>query len=390
MSILQSFTRVFAFVMTELVQVVRRPSAFFGLVLGPFLILAVFGIGLIGIRPPVRAVIVVPPSSGLQADVKAYARSVTGLEVVAIVPSAGAAEQELRDHSIDAIIVYPASLVSQVEAGRKATIDVEVSVSNPTDIVFVDAMSAELASRTNEAIIAQVVSDAQKAVPGTSGIPADVIAAPTQARVENLAPVAPAVVPFYGPAVLILVLQHLCVTLVALALLLERKNGVFELFRVGPTNAWEIIAGKLIAFLVIGSVIAAASLALLAFGLGVPFLGSLPDLVAIVGLVLLASIGIGLLLGALADSERMALQASLLLLLASIFFSGFILELNLFSQPVQVAAQVLPATNGIALLQSDLLFGSVDPALLFVLAGIAVVTIVASWLLVRRSMAAIV
>ena len=41
----KSFVRIFAQVRKELIQVRRRPGAFFSLVLGPFLIMAVFGLG---------------------------------------------------------------------------------------------------------------------------------------------------------------------------------------------------------------------------------------------------------------------------------------------------------------------------------------------------------
>ncbi len=391
MTVFQSVTRIFTFVITELISVLRRPSAFLSLILGPFVILAIFGIGLIGIRPPVRAIVVVPPGSGLPTDVQTYQGSVGGLHVVEVIPYAQPAEQSLRSHNVDAVIIFPADLEQSVRAGRQATITVEVSVANPTDVFYINTMADELASRTNQTIIARMVQTGEKvAPPGTSTIPPSVVAAPTRAQVRNLAPISPGVVPFFGPAVLILVLQHLCVTLVALSLLTERKSGMFELFRVGPTNAWEIIAGKLIAFAIIGAVIAAASLALLSFGLHVPFLGNLSDLVTIIGFVLVASIGVGLLLGALADSERMALQASLLLLLASIFFSGFMLDLNLFSGPVQIGAQALPATGGITLLQSELLFGTLgDLTPLAVLGGIGVVALVGAWALLRRSMAAI-
>ena len=74
MILVQAPTRVFAFVRTELVQVLRRPAALFSLILGPFAIMVIFGLGYQGVRPDVRAVIVVPPSSGLPTDIHQYDR----------------------------------------------------------------------------------------------------------------------------------------------------------------------------------------------------------------------------------------------------------------------------------------------------------------------------
>ena len=44
----KSVVRIWAQVRKELIQVRRRPGAFFSLVLGPFLIMAVFGLGYTG------------------------------------------------------------------------------------------------------------------------------------------------------------------------------------------------------------------------------------------------------------------------------------------------------------------------------------------------------
>ena len=60
------------------------------------------------------------------------------------------------------------------------------------------------------------------------------------------------------------------------------------------------------------------------FGLGVPFLGDPLLFAGVVALLVLASIGLGLFISVISDSERQAVQLSLLVLLASVFFSGFV------------------------------------------------------------------
>ena len=132
---------------------------------------------------------------------------------------------------------------------------------------------------------------------------------------------------------LALVLQHLCITLVALSLIRERTSGILELYRVGPTSAWEIVTAKIVSYLVIGGVIAGASFLFILFALQEPFLGPPASVLTVIVMLLVSSIGIGLLVAVLSDSERMAVQASLLFLLASIFFSGFVIDL----EPVQQA-----------------------------------------------------
>ena len=67
-SILTVVWRLLAFVGKELVETIRRPGAIVSLVLGPFLIMAVFGAGFSGIRRPLETIVVSPASSELPAD----------------------------------------------------------------------------------------------------------------------------------------------------------------------------------------------------------------------------------------------------------------------------------------------------------------------------------
>ena len=184
------------------------------------------------------------------------------------------------------------------------------------------------------------------------------MAAPTKAELSNIAPSEPQVLAYFGPAVLALILQHLAVTLVALALVRERTSGVIELFRVAPVNAWEVMAGKVVAYLLIGGLIAVATVALLVGVFRIPMLGDPGVLAAAIGLVLLASLGIGLVIAVVSDSERQAVQLSLLLLLASVFFSGFVLAISEFTEPIRVLAYMLPVTHGIQLMQDIMLRGA--------------------------------
>ena len=63
-----------------------------------------------------------------------------------------------------------------------------------------------------------------------------------------MAPNQPSLTSFFGPAVLALILQHLAVTLTALSLIRERRTGVFDVLRVSPVSAFEIVLGKVVAF----------------------------------------------------------------------------------------------------------------------------------------------
>ena len=396
MIVLQVATRLLAFIGKELVDVLRRPGALLSLVFGPFLILAVFGYGYRGLGDPLRAIVVVPPQSGLPTDLATYQQVAEGLTISQIDSTRADAEAKLRQHQTDVVVAVPPDARDRFRAGQQATIDFEINVANPEEQAYAGVLAARLANKVNTEILTRFIGQGQDvAIQAGAGaevlkIPASVVAEPTRSQLTNLSPTAPAVTAFYGPAVLALVLQHLSLTMVGLSLVRERTSGLIELFRVAPVSALEVVLGKVLGFGVFGAIIGAASLAFLVLGLGVPLLGSAWQLTGVLGLLLLSSLGLGLVVGLISDSERQAVQLSLLVLLASVFFAGFILPLREFSGPVAAIANILPVTHGIQLVRDLMLEGWVTaPWHLGALALTAAALLLIAWVGLRRGMARI-
>lgn len=385
--------RLLAFVGKEITETLRRPGAIVSLIVGPFLIMAVFGLGYSGVRRPLETVVVAPPSSGLPADSALYQRLAGGgLRIALVTPDRAVGERELREGRADVLIIAPDDPDGTFRAAEQSVIEVQVDAVDPVAVNYAGFLAAGLASEVNREIIERAAEEGQGYAlaaggPEAAAIPPEVIAAPTRAELVNIAPSQPGVIPYYGPAVLALILQHLAITLVALSLVRERTTGVMELFRIAPVSATEILLGKVLAFGLVGSTIAGITLTLLVHVLRVPMLADQALVAGSVVLLLVASLGLGLLIAVVSDSERQAVQLSLLVLLASVFFSGFVLAIDEFSEPVRVVASMLPVTHGIRLLQDLMLRGETDDAWqALALAAIALVTLVAAWAFLRRSM----
>jgi ABC-2 type transport system permease protein len=393
MGFVKTLTRILAFVGKELIEVVRRPGALMSLVIGPFVILAIFGAGYSGYRRPLETVVVVPPQSGLPTDVASYSEiSGAGLEVVGVTTDAAAADAQLLNHQIDVVLVAPADVEQRFRAGEQSPIEVRVNVVDPVEQNYTTFLARALEREVNRIIVERIAQEGQSYALGAGAqeaaqIPPDVVAAPTVAEVENIAPSQPTVVQYFGAAVLALILQHMALTLIALSITRERTTGLFELFHVSPITAIELIFGKLIAFGLFAGAIAVVTLLLLIGVIGVPMLGDPALLAAVVGLLILASLGLGLLVAAVSDSERQTVQLSLLLLLGSVFFSGFVLAIDQFSEPVKSLTQVLPVTHGIRLISDVMMRGSTESlGSLATLGALAAVFVAISWLLLRRAM----
>ena len=388
-----SIVRMASFTGKELREVLRRPGVLLSLVLGPFLIMFLFGLGYTGYRAPFATEIVVPADSAFTRSAEDYADLAPGrLDVRGITEDAAAAEQRLRDGEIDLLIIAPENAAQELRAGRQSTIrvlwnqvdPVYDQLANLATSILVSSLNAEIIEQATEAGI--TVAEGQLG-PEVRDIRPEVVARPTTAETENVAPTEPRVLNFFGPAVFALVIQHLAVTLTALSLVRERLSGQMDRFRVAPVTSMELLVGKYVAYAVLSLAVTAIVGALLVLVLDVPLLGSPLTFVGIVLLLTFASLGVGLLFSLVADSERQAVQLSMLILLASVFFSGFVLPVSDFAEWMQPVAYALPVTHGIAMLQEVMLRGTVtEPWMLGVLLAIGVVLYVGSLLRLRRVM----
>jgi ABC-2 type transport system permease protein len=392
MILLQVITRLLAFLGKEITEVIRRPGAIVSLILGPFLIMAVFGLGYQGFRRPLDTVLVVPPESGLPIDVETYRQVATGMNIVDVAPDRASAEARLRNREIDVVIVAPEDAEARFRSGSQSVIEVHINVVDPVQQAYAGFLAEILAHEVNAKLIERAAEEGAKYIieagqPEVLKIPPEVLAAPTRAEVFNESTVEPSAIAFYSPGVLALILQHIAVTLVALSLVRERTSGIIELFRISPISTWEVILGKVLAFGVLCAAISAVTLTLTVRVLGVPLIGDPWLLAGIIALLTVASLGLGLLIAVLSDSERQAVQLSLLTLLASVFFSGFVLPIEEFTPDVRAAAYLLPVTHGIRLIQDYMLRGWTNVGWqVAALAGIGAVLLLVSWVLLRRSM----
>lgn len=394
LGLLKSWTRTTAFFGKDVIEVVRRPGALFSLIFGPFLIMGLFGIGYSGQYRPLNAVLVVPTSSALPRDLSFY-QQFTGesVSLVEITDSADAARARLQRQEIDLIVIAPSNVEENFRSGQQSRISIEYNELDPVRDNYARFVAYRQVQELNRIIIEQAVSQGEQYVIASTGaqppipVSPQVIAAPTRAETRNLAPVSANVVAFFAPAVLALVLQHMGVTLTALSMVRERLSGAMDIFRVAPVRALEILTGKYLAYAFFNLSIAAGVTFLLVGVLHVPMLSSAGDVALVVALLSFASLGLGLLISTIVDSERQAVQLSMLVLLASVFFSGFVLPLDQFITPLRIAAYGLPVTHGIQMLQDFMLRGATNQSWeLLALGGIGLFLFLLTSLTVRRNL----
>jgi ABC-2 type transport system permease protein len=390
MRILRTPTRVWAVIRKELLELVRRPGAALSLIFGPLFIMALFGLGYSGNRSPFETIVVVPAGSELPRDPAFYERVSRGsAKVVAVMDDANAARARLDRGEVLMLVIAPADALERLQRGEQTTVRIETNQLDPVADAISHAIADNLAYELSAELITAVaragLDRPEAAVIITRAIAPETVARPVKAELQNRAPVQPALLTFFAPAVLALVLQHLGITVTALSMVRERTSGAIEILRVAPISTVELLVGKYIAYAITSLLVAALVLVITTNLLHIPFLGYPVELAVLVVLLTFASLGAGLFISLWSDSERQAVQLATLVLLLSVFFSGFVLPVSELRMPVRALAYALPVSYAIPAFQQEMLRGQLPNAIaLGALSAIGLLLFLGSAVRLRR------
>ena len=498
------FIRLSAFFFKELAEVIRQPKLILSLILGPFLILLLFGLGYNNTQTPTRTMFVAGKENALALNIQS---NMDALEPAIIF--AGLTEDEafmrkqLASRAIDIGVIIPDNAYEQIKSNQHAEfkfihneIDpVQASYINYLGTYFTevinrqvlqglaeqgqfeagnmevqvdaallntrmtrealergDAASAQVSQQSarrslsalqlvvgSSASLLSGINQSMGGEPGqeqeilsnlqalqtspamseeiTSGksnydqevnnlreeesnlellksqlgtfnaISPEIMTMPFVSTTETISKTNVSAMNFFVPGVIVLLLQHMSITLSSLSIVRETRAGTMELFRVSPLKAGEILFSKYFSYLFIGLLIAVILIALIYYGLGAPMLGSLVDMLIVVLALLFASLGIGFVISLIASTETQAVQFSMIVLLLSVFFSGFFMDLRYLMVPVRYISYAIPATFGTNMLQNNMLRGvPMSYNYLVNLVGMGIGLFFLSWILLSRKM----
>jgi len=157
------------------------------------------------------------------------------------------------------------------------------------------------------------------------------------------------------PGVIAMILFALTSILTATAVVRERERGTIEQLIVTPIRPWELVVGKILPYVILAFVNMAEVLALGHFWFGVPVRGNLLLILALSGLFLLSSLGIGLLVSTIANTQQEAMLVVWMTLLPAIFLSGFFFPVEAMPKVLQWISLLLPLRYYLVIIRSLML-----------------------------------
>lgn len=426
--------RISSFLRKELIEIFRQPRLILTLVFGPFLIMFLFGLAYPEQSRPLRTLYVMEDPDALQGQEILFTESPNPVIIsLGVERDENAALARLARNQADLVVVIPSNPLEAIRNNQQAEFTIYHNEVDPFQIAYIQSVariyvdeinrrSLQMVTEQGQGEAGEVQPDLENALAKTRAIraavpPGDtatasqledleqelttvnenlttfrslgsgVIVSPFNARTTGLSEVVYTPTGFFAPAVIILILQHLSVTFAALSIVRERRSGIMELFRVAPLTALETLIGKFVSYMVFEILLAGVFTALAVWVLKIPMLGQWENYAAAVVIVIFTSLALGFFISLISQTDTQAVQYSMLVLLASIFFSGFFLDLRLMWEPIRVVAWSIPATYGIRMLQDIMLRGELSPANIFLgIAAIGLGLFLLDWLLLRRHM----
>jgi ABC-2 type transport system permease protein len=183
------------------------------------------------------------------------------------------------------------------------------------------------------------------------------------------------------PGLIAILLTFSGTILSAFAIVKERERGTLEQLMVTPVSPLAVVLGKILPYLGLAYIELLIVLVLMRVIFLVPIHGSIPLLLSLSSVYLLALLSFGLLISSQAATQMEAMQRAMGIMLPSVLLSGYIFPIASLPLPLRVVSHMLPATYFIRIARGIIIRGASFGDLLdsvLALLGISVVLIAVS------------
>jgi len=343
----RAFARVRAILRKELLHIIRDWQTLMIVIALPVIMMFLYGYALTLDVREVRTIIEDPAGS---ADSRALARSIDGttmFDVVATVPAVFDAAPLFKRHNARVIVRIPPGFSRDLRNGGSAA-PIQVLIDGT------DQNTGTIIRNVSEAVI-------QNAVLSLLDIePPSVVTA----HVRFLYNPEQKSAYFFVPGLMAVILIMISAMLTSLTVTREKEHGTLEQLLVSPLRSWEIIAGKLLPYVLLAALDGAVILVVGWLFFGVRCAGSLTLLSALTLVYIFTSLSMGLIFSSVAKNQQQAmLMVMPATMLPTIILSGFIFPISSMPWFLRALAHVVPATWYLQVIRGIILKGIGIPEL---------------------------
>jgi ABC-2 type transport system permease protein len=155
--------RAYGFLRREALGMLRQPRLMLTLILAPFAILLIFGLGYRTDPPPFQTLLVLPgEEAGLAAQREELSDAFgDAIELEGTTTDATEARARLRSGDVDLLIIGPADALTSIEDGERAEFVVVHSEVDPVIRSSIDLLAQLSVDELNRRVLTEIVSRAQ-------------------------------------------------------------------------------------------------------------------------------------------------------------------------------------------------------------------------------------
>ena len=182
------------------------------------------------------------------------------------------------------------------------------------------------------------------------------------------------------PGLMGVMLTMTMIMITGLAITRERERGTMENLLSTPVHPGEVITGKIVPYIAVGYVQVFLILVTAKFLFDVPIVGSVPLLVALTFLFIVANLAVGITFSTIAKNQLQAVQMAFFFFLPSLLLSGYMFPFRGMPDWAQDVGECLPLTHFLRIVRGILLKGNglaqvapeIWPILLFVVVALGI------------------
>jgi ABC-2 type transport system permease protein len=339
----------------EFIQALREPRMRFLLFLPPMIQLIVFGFAVNLDVDHSRIAWMDMDRSPLSRDLRARFEGSGRFEVAAQPQNEDQVQQVMDRGQVDAVVRVLPGFERDIRRGRQSQVQVLVDGTNSNTASLVSSYAGDViadfaASVSREQQSVQVLSRSP-----TSAVKSEMVSVEARSRVwfnpdlysRN----------YFVPGVIANIIMVVTMMLTALAIVREKEIGTMEQLMVTPVRPIEIMLGKTLPFAVVGllDVLLVTGVALLLFH--IPFRGSFALLLLCAVLYLMTTLGAGLFLSTISQTQQQAMMANFFFTTPAFMLSGFAFPIHNMPVVVQYLTYLNPLRYFIEIVRGVFLKG---------------------------------
>lgn len=246
--------------------------------------------------------------------------------------------------TINAIVEIPADFEKDIRRGRTAQVRLVTDGTNPTVASVVGSYAGSVVQANAQDILTK-----RGGLPAREGVVVLEQRALYNPSLDNRW--------YYVPGIIAMVVLIVGMNLTAMSIVREKEQGTLEQLIVTPIRSGELIVGKTLPFVLVILVTISLQTLVGYFWFGVPLRGHLPTLYLGIVLFLVLSLGLGIFISTISQTQQQAMLTGFFVMMPSILLSGFMFPVENMPPAIRILTWLNPMRHFLLIMRVVFLKG---------------------------------